>query len=56
VIELLRNRLASYKVPKRVIVVDELPKNTMGKIQKNKLRECFAHLYLDTLAKPIDNR
>jgi malonyl-CoA/methylmalonyl-CoA synthetase len=56
VIELLRNRLASYKVPKRVIVVDELPKNTMGKIQKNKLRECFAHLYLDTFAKPIGNR
>jgi malonyl-CoA/methylmalonyl-CoA synthetase len=31
-------------VPKRVHVVDELPRNTMGKVQKNVLREQFAAL------------
>ena len=30
----LKERLAGYKVPKRVIVVDELPRNTMAKVQK----------------------
>jgi malonyl-CoA/methylmalonyl-CoA synthetase len=29
-------------VPKRVYFVDELPRNTMGKVQKNVLRERFA--------------
>jgi malonyl-CoA/methylmalonyl-CoA synthetase len=28
-----------------VLFVDELPRNTMGKVQKNKLRERFADLY-----------
>ena len=32
-------RLANFKVPKRVVFVEELPRNTMGKIQKNLLRE-----------------
>jgi malonyl-CoA/methylmalonyl-CoA synthetase len=41
----LKNRLAAYKLPKRVIFVDELPRNTMGKIQKNLLRERFAALF-----------
>lgn len=36
-----RTRLAAYKVPKRVHFVDELPRNTMGKVQKNRLRERF---------------
>jgi malonyl-CoA/methylmalonyl-CoA synthetase len=35
----LKQRLARYKVPKRVLFVDELPRNTMGKVQKNVLRE-----------------
>jgi malonyl-CoA/methylmalonyl-CoA synthetase len=39
---LLKGRIASFKVPKRVHVVDELPRNTMGKVQKNVLRERFA--------------
>ena len=30
-----RMRLASYKVPKRVILLDELPRNALGKVQKN---------------------
>ena len=38
----LRQRIAGFKVPKRVHVVDELPRNQMGKVQKNLLRERFA--------------
>jgi malonyl-CoA/methylmalonyl-CoA synthetase len=37
----LKSRLANFKVPKRVHVVDELPRNAMGKVQKNVLRERF---------------
>lgn len=40
----LRGRIANFKVPKRVHVVDELPRNTMGKVQTNVLREQFAAL------------
>ncbi|KUE87687.1 malonyl-CoA synthase [Cupriavidus necator] len=40
----LKGRIANFKVPKRVHVVDELPRNTMGKVQKNVLREQFAVL------------
>ena len=32
--------------PKRVIFVDELPRNTMGKVQKNVLRETYRDLYV----------
>lgn len=46
IIEALNARLARYKVPKRVLVVAELPKNAMGKVQKNALRERYAGLYL----------
>jgi malonyl-CoA/methylmalonyl-CoA synthetase len=38
----LREKLANFKVPKRVYFVDELPRNTMGKVQKNLLRDRFA--------------
>lgn len=41
VIEELKTKIANFKVPKRVYVVDELPRNTMGKVQKNLLRERF---------------
>ena len=34
----LDGRLAKYKQPKRVLFVDSLPRNTMGKVQKNQLR------------------
>jgi malonyl-CoA/methylmalonyl-CoA synthetase len=37
----LKTRLAGYKVPKRVVVVDDLPRNAMGKVQKNLLRERY---------------
>ncbi len=33
--------LARFKQPKQVFVVFELPRNTMGKVQKNKLRDMF---------------
>ena len=46
IIEALKARLARYKVPKRVLVVAELPKNAMGKVQKTALRERYAELYL----------
>jgi acyl-CoA synthetase (AMP-forming)/AMP-acid ligase II len=32
-------QLASFKVPKSVVFVDELPRNAMGKVQKSDLRE-----------------
>lgn len=41
----LQAKLAKFKVPRRVITVPTLPRNTMGKIQKNVLRETFADLY-----------
>jgi malonyl-CoA/methylmalonyl-CoA synthetase len=41
----LRRQLAAYKVPKRVLIIGELPRNTMGKVQKNRLRETYGHLY-----------
>lgn len=41
VIVYLKSRIANFKVPKRVVLVEELPRNTMGKVQKNVLREHF---------------
>jgi malonyl-CoA/methylmalonyl-CoA synthetase len=43
--ERLAGVLARYKVPKRVVVVPELPRNAMGKVQKNALRETWRDLY-----------
>ena len=36
-----KGHLANFKLPKRVFFVDELPRNAMGKVQKNLLRERF---------------
>lgn len=41
----IAGRIAKYKHPKRVIFVDELPRNTMGKVRKNLLRETYKDLY-----------
>jgi len=41
----LKAGLASFKVPKRCFVVTELPRNTMGKVQKNLLREQYRGLF-----------
>jgi len=37
----LRDRLANFKRPKSVEFLDNLPRNTMGKVQKNMLRDTF---------------
>ncbi|MBN9596112.1 MAG: malonyl-CoA synthase [Afipia sp.] len=45
VLHALDGRLAKFKMPKRVIFVDDLPRNTMGKVQKNVLRESYKDIY-----------
>jgi malonyl-CoA/methylmalonyl-CoA synthetase len=45
VIGALTERLAKFKQPKRVFFVEELPRNTMGKVQKNVLRETYAQTF-----------
>ena len=45
VIGALADKLAKYKQPKRVLFVAELPRNTMGKVQKNLLRDSYPGLY-----------
>jgi malonyl-CoA/methylmalonyl-CoA synthetase len=45
IVPALEGRLAKFKMPKRVFVVDELPRNTMGKVQKNILRETYKDIY-----------
>lgn len=45
VLESLAGQLARFKHPKRVLFVEELPRNTMGKVQKNLIREQFRNLY-----------
>ena len=46
ILELIKQRVARYKVPKRIILMEELPRNTMGKVQKSALRNTFGSLYL----------
>ena len=41
----LEQRLARFKLPKRIVFADELPRNTMGKVQKSALRERYRDLY-----------
>ena len=38
IIARLKAKLANFKIPKRCVIVSELPRNTMGKVQKNLLR------------------
>ena len=47
IVEVLQERLAKYKLPKQVLFVESLPRNTMGKVQKNLLRGEFTGLYAD---------
>ena len=44
IINACKKSLANFKTPKRVVFVDELPRNTMSKVQKNVLREDYADL------------
>ena len=39
IVAALKGKIANFKVPKQVFVASELPRNTMGKVQKNLLRE-----------------
>jgi len=41
----LKERIAGFKVPKRIWCVPELPRNAMGKVQKNVLREQYAKTF-----------
>ncbi|NNU80900.1 malonyl-CoA synthase [Halovulum dunhuangense] len=41
----LRGNVAAFKLPRRLIVVDTLPRNTMGKVQKAELRREYADLF-----------
>ena len=45
IIDSIKTRLARYKLPKRILLVAELPRNAMGKVQKNALRKTFAAIY-----------
>ena len=42
IIASLKQVIANFKVPKQVHLIDELPRNTMGKVQKNLLRSRFS--------------
>jgi len=43
---MLKARMAGFKVPKALFIADELPRNAMGKIQKNKLREHHSRIFV----------
>ena len=45
ILSAIRGSLAGFKAPKRVFVVDSLPRNAMGKVQKAALREDYKHIY-----------
>jgi malonyl-CoA/methylmalonyl-CoA synthetase len=45
IVDALKSRIANYKVPKRVFIVDDLPRNTMGKVQKNVLRDRYRNTF-----------
>lgn len=47
-IDRLQGKLARFKQPKKVFFVDTLPRNAMGKVQKNELRTRFAHICFGT--------
>lgn len=46
ILDLIKDQLANYKRPKRVFKVAALPRNTMGKVQKNQLRAKFSATFL----------
>ena len=45
IITILKEQIAMFKVPKRVMPIKQLPRNTMGKVQKNILRNQFCDLF-----------
>jgi malonyl-CoA/methylmalonyl-CoA synthetase len=47
VLDALADRLARYKLPRRVVFLDELPRNALGKVQKTVLRERYCETFSD---------
>ena len=45
IVATLKSQLANFKIPKKCFVVAELPRNTMGKVQKNLLRDQYKGLF-----------
>lgn len=45
IIETTRTQLAAFKAPKRVFFQDDLPRNALGKVQKNLLRERYSRTF-----------
>jgi len=45
VLDKVRQQLAGFKVPKAVVITDELPRTSTGKVQKNVLRERLRHRF-----------
>ncbi|KRZ30733.1 Malonate--CoA ligase, partial [Trichinella pseudospiralis] len=43
----LKPYLANYKIPKRIIFVDHLPRNAMGKVEKNLLRKRMKNIFVE---------
>jgi acyl-CoA synthetase (AMP-forming)/AMP-acid ligase II len=50
ILSALEGRLARFKQPKRVFFADDLPRNAMGKVQKNVLRDTYAKTYSKSVA------
>ncbi len=47
IMESIQSKIARFKQPKRIVVLDELPRNTMGKVQKNVLRDAYKALLVE---------
>ena len=45
ILSAIEDKLAKFKQPKSIVYVSELPRNALGKIQKNSLRDRYADLY-----------
>ena len=45
IVAALKGKIANFKVPKRVFIAADLPRNAMGKVQKNLLRQEHAKLF-----------
>ena len=45
-IQVIKPQIAGFKVPKHLFIVDELPRNVMGKVQKKTLRETYAQVFV----------
>jgi malonyl-CoA/methylmalonyl-CoA synthetase len=45
VTDFLRDKIARFKQPQKIFFMDELPRNTMGKVQKKALRDSYQNIY-----------